>query len=80
MIQQISKARNDIKFSHQQTEVQKLYLQTIIQNLNSGVITLDMNLRLKTINDSANNILEVDLFPELGAPIQDMIKQSESKP
>ncbi len=80
MIQQISKARNDIKFSHQQTEVQKLYLQTIIQNLNSGVITLDMNLRLKTINDSANNILEVDLFPELGAPIQDIIKQSESKP
>lgn len=80
MIQQISKARNDIKFGHQQTEVQKLYLQTIIQNLNSGVITLDMNLRLKTINDSANNILEVDLFPELGAPIQDIIKQSESKP
>ncbi len=73
MIQQISRARNEIKFSHQQTEVQKLYLQTVIQNLNSGVITLDMNLRLKTINDSANQILNADLYNELGKPIKEVL-------
>ncbi|RUM90175.1 MAG: histidine kinase [Thiomicrospira sp.] len=79
MIQQIAKARNDIKFGHQQTEMQKLYLQAIIKNLNSGVLTLDMNLRLKTINDATNSILNTDLFKQLGKPLNEILKQPESQ-
>ncbi|MGC9387007.1 MAG: ATP-binding protein [Hydrogenovibrio sp.] len=78
MIQQIAKARNDIKFGHQQTEVQKLYLQAIIKNLNSGVLTLDMNLLLKTINDATNQILNTDLFKQLGKPLNEVLKQPEA--
>ncbi|MGE4501026.1 MAG: ATP-binding protein [Hydrogenovibrio sp.] len=78
MIQQIAKARNDIKFGHQQTEMQKLYLQAIIKNLNSGVITFDMNLRLKTINDATNSILNTDLFRQLGKPLDEVLKQPDT--
>lgn len=75
MIQQIAKARNDIKFGHQQTEMQKLYLQAIIKNLNSGVLTLDTNLRLKTINDATNTILNTELFKQQGKPIKEILGQ-----
>ncbi|KUJ71202.1 ATP-binding protein [Thiomicrospira sp. WB1] len=73
MIQQIAKARHEIKFGHQQTEIQKLYLQAIIKNLSSGVLTLDPHMRLKTINDATNAILETQLFTQQGSTIKDIL-------
>jgi PAS domain S-box-containing protein len=78
MIQRISKARNDIKLGHQQTEVQKLYLQAIIKNLSSGVITLDMHYRIRTINDSVQEILNVDLKRHIGKKIIEVIDREDS--
>ncbi|MBO1924740.1 ATP-binding protein [Thiomicrorhabdus sp. 6S3-12] len=59
MIARIAQARNDIKLSHQQAEVQKLYLQAIIQNLSSGVITLDTQKQIRTLNSAAERILGI---------------------
>ncbi len=78
MIQRISKARNDIKLGHQQTEVQKLYLQAIIKNLSSGVITLDMFNRIKSINDSVASILNVDLNRHIGKKLSEVIDREDS--
>ncbi|MBD3821959.1 MAG: HAMP domain-containing protein [Thiotrichales bacterium] len=78
MIQQIARARNEIKFSHQQAEVQKLYLQAIIKNLKSGVLTLDKNMRLKTINDASNHILNADLYKHLGKPLSEILQRDDS--
>ena len=78
MIQRISKARNDIKLGHQQTEVQKLYLQAIIKNLSSGVITLDMHYRIRTINDSIQEILNTDLSRHIGKKLADVTDREDS--
>lgn len=59
MISRIAQARNDIKLSHQQAEVQKLYLQAVIQNLSSGVITMDTQQQIRTLNSAAERILDV---------------------
>lgn len=72
MIQQVAKARNDIKINHQQTEVQRLYFQAVIRNLTNGVITLDMNRRLRTINDKASQILGIDLQNQIGQRFCDL--------
>lgn len=77
MIQQIAKARNEIKFGQQQAEMQKLYLQAIIKNLNSGVLTFDNHMRLKTLNDATNLILNTDLFSQVGNEIDDILEQPE---
>lgn len=73
MTQQIAKARNEIKFSHQQTEIQKLYLQAIIKNLNSGVLTLDPNLSLRTVNHACNAILSCDFTDQQGKRLPDIL-------
>lgn len=78
MIQRISKARNDVKLGHQQTEVQKLYLQAVIKNLSSGVLTLDMNLRIRTTNDSAQKILNTDLSSHIGERLVEWIEHEEN--
>lgn len=78
MIQRISKARTDIKIGHQQTEVQKLYLQAVIKNLSSGVLTLDMNLRIRTTNDAAQKILNTDLASHIGQRIDEWVKHEKN--
>lgn len=74
MTQKIAKARNDIKFGHQQTEVQKLYLQTIIKTLKSGVLTFNASKHFRTVNDAANTILNADFHPQLGKPVQEVLE------
>lgn len=78
MIQRISKARNDIKLGHQQTEVQKLYLQAIIKNLTSGVITLDMHYRIRTINDSIEKALNTNLNRHIGKKLIEITDHEDS--
>ncbi|WP_321325037.1 ATP-binding protein [Thiomicrorhabdus sp.] len=78
MIQRIAKARNEIKLSHQQTEVQKLYLQAIITNLSSGVITLDMHYRIRTINDAIQEILNTDFNRHIGKKLVDVTSHEDS--
>lgn len=77
MTQQIARARNEIKYGHEQTKIQKIYSQAIIENLTSGVVTLDINLRLKTINQATNQILNVELFNQLGKPLQEVLNQPQ---
>jgi len=79
MTQQIAKTRNQIKFAHQQTEVQKLYLQAIIKSLTSGVITFSPHKELKTINEAANQILNVELFKQQGKLINEIIERPEAE-
>ncbi len=80
MIQRIAQARNEIKLGHQQTEVQKLYLQAIIKNLTSGVLTLDMNLRIRTSNDVANQIFNLDFSNYTGQHFEHLLYQDENLP
>lgn len=70
MIEKISKARNDLRISHQQTEVQKLYLQGVIQNLSSGVMTLDSQQVIRSMNQSAETILGCPINALEGAALE----------
>jgi len=80
MIQRIAQARNEIKLGHQQTEVQKLYLQAIIKNLTSGVLTLDMNLRIRTSNDVANTIFNVEFSNYIGQHFEHLLYRDDNLP
>lgn len=62
----LAATRDEAERSRLLAESQRLYLQAVLQNLSSGVITLDIDLNLRTANAAASQILECDLQAELG--------------
>lgn len=61
MTQRLGEARDAAENSQRLLERQRAYLQTVLQHLSSGVLSLDTNLILRTVNAAANQILELDL-------------------
>lgn len=59
MTRQIADATDTMERNQQQLEDSKTYLESILSNLTSGVLTFDERLYVKTMNASANEILAV---------------------
>jgi PAS domain S-box-containing protein len=60
MTRQLSEARSTAEESRAQIEKSHAYLETILGNLTSGVVALDEQLRVRSINPAAAQILGVD--------------------
>lgn len=78
MVTQIKRARHTAQLNHQQVELQKAYLQTIINSLSSGVITLDHRLRL--FNQQAEKILSLPLHEIQHQKLEDIAEQPVFQP
>ena len=59
MTRQIADATEAMERNQQQLENSKTYLESILSNLTSGVLTFDERLYVKTMNAAANGILAV---------------------
>jgi nitrogen fixation/metabolism regulation signal transduction histidine kinase len=59
MTRQIADATEAMERNQQQLENAKTYLESILSNLSSGVLTFDERLYVKTMNAAANEILAV---------------------
>ena len=73
MTHRIALARNEASQSQKQAEAQHAYLQTVLANLSSGVMTLDTAHCLHTSNPSASQILAIDLPHYHGHPLEQLI-------
>lgn len=72
MTQQLRHARQLAHESQSETEAQREYLETVLANLSSGVISIDDELRLKSYNSRASKILNVDLNNDINSEIADL--------
>ncbi|MDH5368652.1 MAG: ATP-binding protein [Gammaproteobacteria bacterium] len=77
MTQKISIAQESARISQQEAETQHDYLETILDNLSSGVITLDVNNFLQTSNHAANQILSASLTPFIGRFMDDAVNEHQ---
>lgn len=66
MTRRLKNARDETRRSQIQLEEQRAYLEAVLSRLSSGVITLDLQRRLVTVNHAAQQILGVDLQSSLG--------------
>lgn len=66
MTRRLARARDETRRSQQQVEDQRRYLETVLSQLSTGVLTLDENGRLFTGNKAASQILRVALDDESG--------------
>lgn len=64
MTRQLADARAVVEFNQQQLETSKVYLESILAHLSSGVLAFDEKFNLKTVNPIAAQILGID-FPTL---------------
>lgn len=69
MTERLSLARDKAKLSQRLIDSQRNYLQTILENLSSGVLSLDQNLIIKTANATASQILNTDINEYIGRDV-----------
>ena len=71
MTQQLEEARTTAQRNQQEVESARAYLENILANLSSGVLVFDENLRMRTANLSAEQILKVPLTGLQGLTIEE---------
>ncbi len=69
MTRQLSDARASVERNRSELENAKAYLESVLANMSAGVMVLDDNFRLVTSNQSVQRILQYDLTPHIGQPL-----------
>lgn len=77
MTQRIAQARDLAESSQRQVEAQRAYLETVLGNLSSGVMTFDPDGALRTANHAASMILQVDMTEMQGKHLDVLAKSSD---
>ena len=72
MTKRLSRARADAERSRATVEQERASLAVILARLSTGVVSLEADLRLRTANPAAANILGVDLEPGVGRPLEEI--------
>jgi nitrogen fixation/metabolism regulation signal transduction histidine kinase len=68
----LAATRDEAERSRRLAEGRRTYLETVLQHLSSGVVTLDRDMVLRTANAAASQILEVNLTRESGRSLGDI--------
>jgi nitrogen fixation/metabolism regulation signal transduction histidine kinase len=76
MTRRLARARDETRRSQQQVEDQRRYLETVLSQLSTGVLTLDENGRLFTSNKAASQILRVELHEESGKTLEEISERN----
>lgn len=74
MTHKIAIATEEARTSQQQMELQHAYLETVLANLSSGVLTLDKDHLLHTSNMAAGSILNLDLHEYHGQTLDQLVQ------
>lgn len=78
MTHQLSDARKMSERQQQQVENAKVYLESVLAHLSSGVLVVDEQLKLRSVNTSAAEILGVPLLNMIGKPLQEIVSEYSS--
>jgi nitrogen fixation/metabolism regulation signal transduction histidine kinase len=72
MTKGLSLARQQASMSQNLVEAERANLEIILANLSTGVISLESNLKIRTVNKAAGAILNVDFNGRTGELLSDM--------
>ena len=72
MTQQLAQARDAVESSMAQVNLARSHLQTMLDNLTAGVVLLDTQGHIMSINPGATRILQLPLAVHLGKALQDI--------
>jgi len=72
MTQRLSSARRQASLSQAQVEAERANLEVILARLSTGVIALESDLRIRTANQAAGAILNIDIEKNVGKFLPDI--------
>lgn len=75
MTMQLSEAKNTSEQQQLQVENAKAYLESVLGHLSSGVLAMDGEFRLRSVNASAAQILEAPLLEMQGTSLKEIAAQ-----
>jgi two-component system, NtrC family, nitrogen regulation sensor histidine kinase NtrY len=75
--QQLEKAADDLQRTNQALDDRRRYIETVLESLSTGVISIDAKTTIATINEAALVMLGLQGKPEIGAPIEDLSPQGK---
>jgi len=78
MTRKIAHASQQAQLSQHLVESQREYLEAVLANLSSGVMTLDHRLIIRTVNSVAGKILGLDFTEYLGRTLDNIIGANRS--
>ncbi len=77
MTKKIAQSQDDVQRSQIHAERQRVYLETVLERLSSGVLTFDAGHTLRMANSAAGHILGVDFAHRIG---KSLLKLGEEHP
>jgi len=72
MTRKIAKARDEVRLSQQEVEAQRTYLEAVLTRLSSGVLVLDRQKQVRTVNFSSGRILGIEVNKLLDKSLSDL--------
>jgi two-component system nitrogen regulation sensor histidine kinase NtrY len=73
----IQQAHNELKNSNIELEQRRRYMEILLRNVTAGVISIDRNGYLTTINKSAERLLKIEGDEVLGKKYADIVNQQQ---
>ncbi len=77
MTRRIAQSHDETQRSQRLVEQQKAYLEVVLGNLSSGVLSIDHDLALRTANSASEQILDVPLCDCLGQTLEQIASDYE---
>ncbi len=75
MVRRLSQTHNALEESHQQAKSQRDYLEAVLGNLSSGVISLSQSKEIRTSNPEASLILGININDYHGVSFFQLVKE-----
>jgi two-component system, NtrC family, nitrogen regulation sensor histidine kinase NtrY len=75
--QQLEKAANDLQSTNQALDDRRRYIETVLESLSTGVISIDAKTAITTINEAALVMLGLPERPEVGTAIENSSPQGK---
>jgi two-component system nitrogen regulation sensor histidine kinase NtrY len=73
--QRLNQANRDLALQNQELERRRRYMEAVLNNITSGVVSLDTGERISTLNSAAEKILNVDADSLMGSHPQEILPE-----
>jgi two-component system nitrogen regulation sensor histidine kinase NtrY len=77
--QNLERSAYTLKRQHQEVEARRRYIQTILDRITTGVISLDAGDRVSTVNTAAARLLGLE-GDQAGRPVEELLGQPDLEP